>query len=133
MERLISRTLFISYYRRLSTKKEVLDKKPYHFWKIWRRAIFLCIYLNFEISDENWLFLGAAGAKKHSTVYFLMLSIHSTIRVVLYGSLLASNIYWKYFSKILKVIHMCTTGTQRVKLAPIHFTSYFFVWCWNKS
>ena len=35
-------------------------------------------------------------------MYFLLFSIHSIIRVVLYGSLLASNIYWKYFSKILK-------------------------------
>jgi hypothetical protein len=83
--------------------KEVLDKKPHHFWKIGRRAIFLRIYLNFKISDENWLFLGGGGsAKKHGTVYFLMFPIHSIIRVVLYGSLLASNIYWKYFSKILK-------------------------------
>ena len=47
-------------------------------------------------------FWGGGGAKKHGTVYFLMFSIHSIIRVVLYGSLLASNIYWKYFSKILK-------------------------------
>ncbi len=77
--------------------KEVLHKKPHHFWNIGRRAIFRRIYLNFKISDENWLFFRKGGsAKKHGTVYFLMFPIHSIIRVVLYGSLLASNIYWKY-------------------------------------
>ena len=58
-------------------------------------------------------------------MYFLMLYIHSIIGVVLYGSLLASNIYWKYFSKILKnsrirtfskVGSMFPTGTQKVKV-----------------
>ena len=50
----------------------------------------------------DFFLVGRWGTKKHATVYFLMFFIHSIIRVVLYGSLLASNIYWKYFSKILK-------------------------------
>ena len=39
-------------------KKEVLDRKLYQFWKIWRRAIFPYTYLDFGISAENWLFWG---------------------------------------------------------------------------
>jgi hypothetical protein len=35
-------------------------------------------------------------------VHFSMSSLHCIIHAILYGPLLASNIYWKYFSKILK-------------------------------
>jgi hypothetical protein len=41
---------------KILAKKEVPDKKSYHFWKSRSRAIFLCIYLDFEFFHEKWLF-----------------------------------------------------------------------------
>ena len=38
-------------------KKAVSRKTFYQLWKSRSRAIFLCIYLNFDDSDEKWLFL----------------------------------------------------------------------------
>jgi hypothetical protein len=45
------------------------QKESYDIWKIWRRAIFSCICLNFENSGENWLFFSGEEALKISQVF----------------------------------------------------------------
>ncbi len=65
--------------------------------------------IGFEEKEKNERFLKSRlwgqtffGLKKLRMVYCSISSIHPIIRAILYGPLPASNIYWKYFSKILK-------------------------------
>jgi len=47
-------------------KNEVTIKINYRLWKSRWRAIFPCIYLNFDHSDENWFFMRGGGLNQTS-------------------------------------------------------------------
>jgi hypothetical protein len=74
-------------------KKRVLNKNSCHFWKIRPRVIVLCIYLNFDFSDENWLFLNGEGVlifsiptfscilREHEKIQFNLSLLRSVIKI----------------------------------------------------